>query len=75
MKKSELMEHVGFYVLAEFKDGTKELGLLEYLSAFSASNGWRKPNLFYLNNTGFRASNVKKIKIDKETGRWQGGKG
>lgn len=60
MTKAELMEDVGNYVEIKLFDGTILKGKLGYTSQFCAEQGYRKPNYFYIGNTSFRVSHVKK---------------
>ena len=62
MTKSELMEYVGKKVHIYFKDNTKDLyGTLGYVYTFSPKYNYFKPNYFYIGNTLFRVSYVKKL--------------
>ena len=62
MTKAELMELVGKTVIVYLKN--KETGLygtLNYADEFSAKHDYRKPNYFYIDNTSFKVSHVRKI--------------
>ena len=61
MTKAELMCYVGKKVHIYFKDGEKEYGTLGYVDEFSAKYDYRKPNYFYIGNTSFKVSLVRKL--------------
>lgn len=66
MRKAELMSYVGKKVYIYFKGEEKGIyGTLGYADDFSAKNGWRKPNYFYIGHISFKVSHVKKL-IEKE---------
>ena len=60
MTKAELMKDVGNYVKIKLFDGTILEGELGYTTEFCAEQGFRKPNYFYIGDTSFRVSHVKK---------------
>lgn len=63
MTKSELMSYVGKKVCVYFKGEEKGVhGTLGYTYEFSAKYDWRKPNYFFIGNTLFKVSYVRKIK-------------
>lgn len=62
MTKAELMNYVGKNVLVFFKDGEKYIyGTLGYVNEFSAKYDYRKPDYFYIGNTLFKVSHVRKL--------------
>lgn len=62
MTKAELMELVDKKVFVYFKDGERGIyGTLNYADEFSAKHGYRKPNCFYIDNTSFKVSHVRKV--------------
>lgn len=62
MKETELMHYVGKKVHIYFKDGERGIyGTLGYVDEFSAKYDYRKPNYFYIGNTSFKASHVRKL--------------
>ena len=64
MKKAELMNLVGKKVFVYFKDGERGIyGTLGYADEFSAKHDYRKPNNFYIGNTSFKASHVRKVTV------------
>lgn len=62
MKKTELMHYVGQKVHIYFKDGGRGIyGTLGYVDEFSAKYDYRKPNYFFIGNTSFKPSHVRKL--------------
>lgn len=61
MKHLELLKLVGKNVRILFCDGTWIWGELGYAYKFSAKYGYRKPNYFYVGDTSFKASHVRKL--------------
>lgn len=62
MKKAELMSYVGKKVYIYFKDRENDIyGTLGYVNEFSAKYDYRKPDYFYIGNTSFKASHIKKL--------------
>lgn len=62
MTKAELMKLVGRKVHIYFKDGERAIyGTLGYVDEFSAKHDYRKPDYFYIGNTSFKASYVRKL--------------
>lgn len=62
MTKADLMKLVGKKVHVYFKDGEKGIyGTLGYADEFSAKHDYRKPNYFYIGNTSFKVSHVRKL--------------
>lgn len=63
MKKSELMKLVGKKIFVYFKGEERGIyGTLGYADEFSAKHDYRKPNLFYIGDTCFRVSYVRKVR-------------
>ena len=66
MTKAELMMYVGKKVHIYLKNGERGIyGTLGYADEFSAKHGYRKPNYFYIDNTSFKVSHVRKL-VEKE---------
>ena len=62
MTKADLMKLVGKKVFVYFKNGEKGIyGTLGYVDEFSEKHDYRKPNCFYINNTSFKVSHVRKV--------------
>ena len=62
MTKAELMSYVGKKVLIYFKDGERGIyGTLGYADDFSEKHDYRKPNYFYIGDTSFKVSHVRKL--------------
>jgi hypothetical protein len=62
MTKAELMKLVGEKVYIFFKGGERGIyGTLNYADDFSAKHDYRKPNYFYIGNTSFKVSHVRKV--------------
>lgn len=62
MTKEELMKLVGKKVFVYFKDGERGIfGTLGYVDEFSAKYDYRKPNCFFVGNTSFKVSHVRKV--------------
>lgn len=61
LKKSDLMNLVGSYVVIYFKDGQRLFGVLGYVSDFSSIYDFRKPDYFYISNYSFKVSHVFKV--------------
>jgi hypothetical protein len=67
MTKAELMTYVGKKVHIYLKDEEKGVhGTLGYVDEFSAKYDWRKPNYFFVGNTSFKVSHVRKLKESEE---------
>lgn len=62
MIRSELMKLVGKKVFVCFKDGESIYGTLGYADEFSAKYDYRKPNYFYIGNTSFKVSHIRKVR-------------
>ncbi len=60
-KKEEVDKLIGKEANVTFKDGDIKKGTLLFVSEFSSRYGYKKPNLYYINNIGFRVSHIKKI--------------
>lgn len=62
MTKAELMSYVGKKVHIYFKGRESAIyGTLGYADEFSAKHDYRKPDYFYIGNTSFKVSHVKKL--------------
>lgn len=62
MTKANLMKLVGKKVHIYFKDGEKGIyGTLGYADEFSAKHDYLKPNYFYIGNTCFKVSHIRKV--------------
>ena len=61
MKHAELLKLVGKDVRILFRNGKWIWGELGYAYEFSAKYGYRKPNYFYIGDTSFKVSHVKKV--------------
>lgn len=67
MTKKELMGYVGQKVHVYFKSGENGIyGILGYADEFSAKYDYRKPNYFYIGNTSFKVSHVRKLEESEE---------
>ena len=66
MKHAELMKLVGKNVRILFRDGNWAWGKLGYADEFSAKHYFRKTNYFYIGNTSFKVSHVKKLVVSEE---------
>ncbi len=61
MTKADLMKLVGKNVFVCFKDGECMYGTLGYADEFSEKHDYRKIGYFYIGNTSFRVSHVRKV--------------
>lgn len=62
MTKAELMSYVGKIVRISFKDEEETIcGTLGYVDEFSAKHDYRKTDYFYIGNTSFKVSYVRKL--------------
>lgn len=62
MNKEDLMKLVGKKVHIYFKDRESAIyGTLGYVDEFSEKHNYRKPNYFYIGNTSFKVSHVRKV--------------
>lgn len=62
MTNAELMKLVGKKVFIYFKHDEKGIyGTLGYVDEFSAKHDYRKPKYFYIGNTSFKVSHVRKV--------------
>ena len=69
MKKADLMKLAGRNVFVYFKDREKVIyGTLGYADEFSAKHNYRKPDYFYIGNTSFKVSHVRKV--EREVKIW-----
>lgn len=66
MTKAELKELVDEKVCVCLKDGTSIYGTLGYADEFSAKHDYRKPNYFYIGNTSFKVSHIRKLVESEE---------
>lgn len=70
MTKADLMKLVGKKVFVYFKDGERGIyGTLGYADEFSAKHDYRKPNCFYIGNTSFKVSHIRKVKLKESEGK------
>lgn len=68
MTKAELMSYVGKKVHIYFKGRESGIyGTLGYADEFSAKHDYRKPDYFYIGNTSFKVSHVRKLEESEET--------
>lgn len=75
MTKAELMNLVGKKVFVCFKDGERGIyGTLGYADEFSAKRDYRKPGYFYIRNTSFKVSHIKKVSEGEEDVKEDDGK-
>ncbi len=62
MTKAELMFYVGKKVHIYFKGEEKGIyGTLGYVDEFSVKYDYRKPDYFYIGNTSFKVSHVRRL--------------
>ena len=69
MTKAELMTYVGKKVTVYFKDDENGIcGTLGYVDEFSEKHNYRRLDYFYVCNTSFKVSHVRKLVVsnDKE---------
>lgn len=67
MTKKELMGYVGKKVHIFFKDGGKDIyGTLGYADEFSSKYDYHKPDYFFVGNTSFKVSHVRKLQKSEE---------
>lgn len=67
MTKAELMLYVGKKVRIYFKNGERGIyGTLGYVDEFSAKHDYRKPDYFYIGNTSFKVSHIRKLAESEE---------
>lgn len=67
MTKAELMLYVGKKVHIYFKGGERAIyGILGYADEFSAKHDYRKPDYFYIGNTSFKVSHIRKLLVESE---------
>ena len=68
MTKAELMCYIGKKVSIYLKYREKSIcGTLGYVDEFSEKYGYRKPNYFYIGNTIFKVSYVRKLVLEAPT--------
>ena len=64
MTRAELLKLVGMKVKVYFKDREKSIcGTLGYVSEFSEKYQFREPNYFFIGNTSFRVTHIRKVEI------------
>ena len=63
MTKAELLNLVGKRVTVYFKDERVRYGTLGYIDEFSEKYEFRKPNYFFIGNTSFKVSHVRKVEL------------
>ena len=64
MTRAELLNIVGKKVKVYFKDSERGIyGMLGYVYNFSEKYGYRKPGYFFIDNTSFKVSHIKKVEI------------
>lgn len=64
MTRAELLHLVGKKVYVYFKYGEKGIyGTLGYVDEFSEKYGFRKPKHFFIGNTSFKVSHVRKVEL------------
>jgi hypothetical protein len=62
MRKADLMKLVGKKVYIYFKGSESGIyGTLCYADEFSEKHDYRKPDYFYIGNTQFKVSHVRKL--------------
>ena len=62
MTRAELMSYVGKKVHIYFKGEEKGIyGTLGYADEFSAKHDYRKTDYFYIGNTSFKVSHLRKL--------------
>ena len=67
MYKAELMKLVGERVRIYFKGEEESIyGTLKYADEFSAKHDYRKPNYFYIGDTSFKVSHVRRLVESEE---------
>ena len=64
MTRAELLKLVGMKVKVYFKDREKSIcGTLGYVKEFSEKYGFRQPGYFFIGNTSFRVTHIRKVEI------------
>lgn len=63
MTKAELFNLVGKKVKVYFKDGERIYGTLGYVDEFSEKYDFRKPGYFFIGNTSFKVSHIRKVEL------------
>ena len=67
MTRADLMKLVGKKVFVYFKGEEKGIyGVLGYVDEFSAKHDYRKPDYFYIGNTSFKVSHIRKVAESEE---------
>lgn len=62
MTNAELMKLVGKKITVYFKGEERGIyGTLGYADEFSAKHDYRRPEYFYIGNTSFKVSHVRKV--------------
>lgn len=65
MKKSDLFQFVGDFVVVTLKSGKTIRGYLGYTREFSSHFGFRKPDYFTVGDYDFKVSHIKKFEVLK----------
>ncbi len=64
MTRAELLNLVGKKVKVYFKDSEKvSYGTLGYVKEFSEKYQFRKPGYFFIGNTNFKVSYIRKVEL------------
>lgn len=64
MTRAELLNLVGKKVKVYFKDSERGVyGMLGYVHEFSEKYEFRKPGYFFIGNTSFRVSHIRKVEL------------
>ncbi|MBR0340664.1 MAG: hypothetical protein IJH64_00145 [Oscillospiraceae bacterium] len=67
MTKAELMKLVGKKVFVYFKGKESGIyGTLGYADEFSAKHDYRKTDYFYIGNTSFKVSHIRKLEESED---------
>lgn len=64
MTRAELLKLVGKKITVYFKDGERFIyGTLGYVDEFSEKYDFRKPGYFFIGNTSFKVSCIRKVEL------------
>ena len=63
MTRAELLKLVGKKVTIYFKDGERIYGTLGYVDEFSEKYDFRKLGYFFIDNTIFKVSYIRKVEL------------
>lgn len=64
MTRAELLNLVGKKITVYFKDSERFIyGTLGYVDEFSEKYGFRQPGYFFIGNTCFRVSYIRKVEL------------